>query len=146
MAFCGGLGIDLAALLKSKDVFKNVGTFDEYADKLLTKDEWRKGFAVYENTISGLYEACKPEILGSPIVRSVAVFQFLRGVLDAIIMQKDIDAVALRVGELLDESLVVDDTSGLEDGATTFRIEQSGRTWDLSKINFDKLKADFQED
>ena len=27
------------------------------ADTLLTKDEWRKGFAVYENTISSLYEA-----------------------------------------------------------------------------------------
>jgi hypothetical protein len=33
-------------------------------DGLLTKDEWRKGFAVYENTISGLYEACKREVLG----------------------------------------------------------------------------------
>jgi type I restriction enzyme, R subunit len=78
-----------------------------YADKLLAKDEWRKGFAVYENTITSLYEACKPEILGKPVVRSVAVFQYLRGVLDAIIQQKDIDAVALRVGELLDESLMV---------------------------------------
>jgi type I restriction enzyme R subunit len=67
------------------------------------------------------------------------------GLLDAIIQQKDIDAVALRVGELLDESLVVDDTGGLEKSAAAFRIEQSGKTWDLSKINFDKLKADFQQ-
>jgi type I restriction enzyme R subunit len=144
MIFCGGLGINLAVLLKSKDVFKDVGAFEEYADKLLTKDEWRKGFAVYENTITGLYEACKPEILGSPIVRSVAVFQYLRGVLDAIIMQKDIDAVALRVGELLDESLVVADDSALKDSKPDFRITQSGKTWDLSKINFEKLKEDFK--
>jgi type I restriction enzyme R subunit len=144
MAFCGELGIDLTALFQSKDVFKNLDTFNEYADKLLAKDEWRKGFSVYENTITSLYEACKPEILGKPIVRPVAIFQYLRGVLDAIIQQKDIDAVALRVGELLDESLVVDDTGGLEVSATEFRIEQSGKTWDLSKINFDKLKADFQ--
>jgi type I restriction enzyme R subunit len=101
VAFCSELGIQLTALLKSNDVFKNVSTFDEYADKLLTKDEWRQGFAVYENTITGLYEACKPEILGNTIVRSVAVFQYLRGVLDAIVGQKDIDAVALRVSELL---------------------------------------------
>ena len=100
--FCAGLGLDLAALFESKDVFKNVGTFEDYANTMLTKDEWRKGFAVYENTITGLYEACKPEILGKPVVRSVAVFQYLRGVLDAIIDQTDIDAVALRVGELLD--------------------------------------------
>ena len=145
MAFCDGLGIDLASLLDSKDVFKNVDTFDDYADKLLTKDEWRKGFAVYENTITGLYEACKPEILGRPVVRSVAVFQYLRGVLDAIIEQKDIDAVALRVGELLDESLVVDHGGVPKGTKPEFRITQSGKTWDLSKIDFEKLKEDFQQ-
>jgi type I restriction enzyme R subunit len=145
MVFCAGLGIDLAALFQSKDVFKNVGMFEDYANQMLTKDEWRKGFAVYENTIAGLYEACKPEVLGRPIVRSVAVFQYLRGVLDAIIEQTDIDAVALRVGELLDESLVVDDGGALKDsGKPEFRIKQSGNTWDLSKINFEKLKEDFK--
>src|SRR5207247_1134582 len=52
MSFCVGLGVDLAVLFKSKDVFKNVGAFEDYANTLLTKDEWRKGFAVYENTIT----------------------------------------------------------------------------------------------
>ncbi len=144
MMFCGEKGIDLAVLLNGKDVFKKVNQFEEYADKLLSKDEWRKEFAVYENTITCLYEACKPEILGSPIVRSVAVFQYLRGVLDAIIQQKDIDAVAQRVSELLDESLVVDDGGTLKESKPEFRITQSGKTWDLSKINFDKLKEDFK--
>jgi type I restriction enzyme R subunit len=141
--FCASLGVNLAALFESKDVFKNVGTFEDYANTMLTKDEWRKGFAVYENTITGLYEACKPEILGRPIVRSVAVFQYLRGVLDAIVEQTDIDAVALRVGELLDESLVVDAADALKDQAG-YRIKQSGKTWDLSKIDFEKLKVDFK--
>ena len=144
-AYCSGLGMDLDALLQTKDVFKNVNTFGDYANTLLTKDEWWKGFAVYENTITGLFEACKPEILGNPIVRSVAVFQYLRGVLDAIIEQTDIAAVALRVGELLDESLVVDEGMMREDSAKPeCRIMQSGKTWDLSKINFDKLREDFK--
>jgi type I restriction enzyme R subunit len=143
-AFCAGLGVDLAALFESRDVFKNVANFEDYANKLLTKDEWRKGFAVYENTITGLYEACKPEILGKPIVRTVAVFQYLRGVLDAIIQQTDIDAVALRVGELLDESLVVDDSTVVPDDPRKFGITQSGKSWDLSTINFEKLKEDFR--
>jgi type I restriction enzyme, R subunit len=143
-AFCAGLEIDLSPLLESEDVFKDLAAFDDYANKLLAKDEWRKGFAVYENTITGLYEACKPEILGNPIVRSVAVFQYLRGVLDSIIEQADIDAVALRVGELLDESIVVDDSTidGWE--SRRFSIARSGKTWDLSKIDFDKLKEDFK--
>ncbi|HEV2989162.1 MAG TPA: type I restriction enzyme endonuclease domain-containing protein, partial [Candidatus Angelobacter sp.] len=145
IAFCAEIGIDLGAPLKTKDVFKNVGTFGEYANTLLKKDEWRKGFAVYENTISSLYEASKPEILGKPIVRSVALFQYLRGVVDAVIEQKDIDAVAVKVGELLDESVVVSDDRLPKDGKPEFRITQSGRTLDLSKINFDKLKEDFKQ-
>jgi type I restriction enzyme R subunit len=60
---------------------------------------------------------------------------------DAIIEQKDLDTVAIRVGQLLDESLVVD---GKLDGKPEFRITQSGKTWDLSRINFEKLKEDFK--
>lgn len=71
------------------------------------------------------------------------MFQYLRGVLDAIIEQTDIDAVVIRVGELLDESLVVDQTAGLKDDAVKYRITQSNKTWDLSKIDFEKLKEDF---
>ena len=144
MAFCANIGIDLGALFESRDVFRNVGTFHDFANTMLSHDEWRKGFAVYENTITGLYEACKPEILGRPVVRSVAVFQYLRGVVEAIVEQADIDAVALRVGELLDESLVVDKSGPLQEPAAKFRIIQTGRVWDLSKIDFEKLEEEFQ--
>jgi len=50
----------------------------------------------------------------------------------------------LRVGELLDESLVVDETTGLKDDASNYRITQSGKTWDLSKIDFEKLEEEFK--
>ncbi len=142
--FCCEKEIDLDLLLNGDDVFKNVRQFHHYADTLLSKDEWRKGFAVYENTITSLYEACKPEILGSPLVRTVAVFQYLRGVVDAIVEQKDIDAVGIRVSQLLDESVVVDGTGSVQHPEIEWQITQSGKTWDLSKINFDKLKEDFR--
>jgi type I restriction enzyme, R subunit len=143
-AFCQDKGINLDGLLASKDVFKSLDQFNVHADKLLSNDEWRKTFAVYENTITSLYEACKPEVLGSPVVRSVAVFQYLRGIMDSIIGQTDIDAVSLRIGELLDESLVVDQPVGMRESRELYRITKSGRTWDLSKINFEKLKEEFQ--
>ncbi|HKR61983.1 MAG TPA: type I restriction enzyme endonuclease domain-containing protein, partial [Pyrinomonadaceae bacterium] len=145
IAFCAALEIDLTPLLESADVFKDLAAFNEYANKLLEKDEWRKGFAVYENTITGLYEACRPEIRGNPVVRHVAVFQYLRGVVDSIVEQADIDAVALRVGELLDESIVVDESTVEREDARRFGIKGTGRIWDLSKIDFDKLKQDFKE-
>ena len=144
LAFGTSVGLDLAALLGGRDVFKNVSAFQGYADTLLSKDEWWKGFAVYENAITGLYEACKPEILGRPVVRAVAVFQYLRGVLDAIIEQKDLEAVSIRVGELLDESLVVAETKLVKETGPEFRIARSGKMLDLSRIDFDKLAADFR--
>ncbi|MEI6175810.1 MAG: type I restriction endonuclease subunit R [Verrucomicrobiota bacterium] len=144
IAYCASLGIDLSALFSATDVFKKVATFRDYADKLLTKDEWWKGFAVYENTVTSLYEACKPEILGKPVVRSVAVFQYLRGVLDSIIDQMDIDAVAKRVGDLLDESLVVGGSGKFGEVETEFKISHSSKVLDLGKIDFEKLQEEFK--
>ena len=61
------------------------GQFNGFADTLLANDEQRKSFNVYENTISSLYEACKPEVLGRKLGRVVSAFQYLRGVMDSIV-------------------------------------------------------------
>jgi type I restriction enzyme R subunit len=141
--FCESIGVRIDKLLKTTDVFKNVEQFKQYADLLLTKDEWRKAFAVYENTLSSLYEASKPEILKKPdVVRTVAVFQYLRGVIDAVIEQTDIEAVGKRVGELLDESVVVAKESN--DLTRGYGILKRSRKWDLSRIDFDELRRDFK--
>jgi type I restriction enzyme R subunit len=147
MGFCQEKGIDLNAVLDKKTVFRNIDIFKEYADILLGKDEWRKAFNVYDNTISSLYEACKPEILARQQQPFIFAFQYLRGVIDSIIEQKDIDAVSLKIAELLDESVVVDDTVKFpsKEQQAEYRIIQKGKTWDLSKINFEKLKEEFKQ-
>ena len=143
--FCREQGIELTNVMASQEVFKNIGLFNRFADTLLGSEESRKSFNVYENTITSLYEASKPEILGTPAVRYVALFQYLRGVIDSIIEQADIDTISLRIGELLDESVVVENTQkfGVAQDRAEFQIVQKGKTWDLSKINFDKLREDF---
>lgn len=149
VAFCLTKGILINGLLESQDVFKKLDEFNRYADMLLSKDEWRKGFAVHENTITSLYEACKPEVLGNPVVHKVAVFQYLRGVIDAIIQQQDLDAVSRKISELLDASVVANKSASSSAEAGTaqpaFAIIQRGKTWDLSKIDFEKLKTEFKQ-
>ena len=146
-AFCATKSVHIDKALESDDVFQKVGLFSEWADKLLHKDEWRKNFAVLENTITALYEASKPEILGQPVVWTVAVFQYLRGVIDSVIQQQDIDSAVQKVGDLLDESLVVAGGNLKEEATagTGFKIKQNRKSWDLSKIDFDKLKEDFKK-
>ena len=145
--FCRELNIDLAAVLGGEDVFKHLGLFNDYANTLLGNEEWRKAFNVYENTVTSLYEACKPEILRKGKGRQVAAFQYLRGVIDSIVDQVDIDAVILRIGELLDESVVVDNAEkfAAKEYESEYKIIAKGKVLDLSKIDFDKLKADFPQ-
>ncbi len=146
LAFCRSHSVHLDRIVEKGDIFKQVAAFEEYADLLLAKDELRKTFAVHENAITGLYEACKPEILGRPVVRSVAAFQYLRGVIDAIVQQADTGEVARKIGELLDASVVVDKSRVKEPGAQeTFAITKRGKVWDLSKIDFDQLKKEFRQ-
>jgi type I restriction enzyme R subunit len=147
MTFCLEREVALSEILQSNDTFKKVDQFNQFADTLLANDEWRKTFNVYENTITALYEACKPEILGKDVVRQVAIFQYLRGVIDSIIEQKDVDAVSLRIGKLLDISVVVNSskTPGIQQEDPRYLPIKKGRSWDLSRIDFEKLRQDFKE-
>ncbi len=52
-AFCVGLGIDLRRAFRRARMFSRTSAPSRNTrTSLLTKDEWRKGFAVYENTIT----------------------------------------------------------------------------------------------
>lgn len=143
VTFCQGHNIDLESILATQDTFKNLEQFKQFADTLLQKDEWRKAFVVYDNTITSIYEASKPEILSNPRPL-VFVFQYLRGVIDSIIGQVDIDSVSLKIAELLDQSVVADDQRlRTQEYGAEYKIVQTGKVWDLSQTNFDKLKTEF---
>ncbi|HRF45002.1 MAG TPA: type I restriction endonuclease subunit R [Candidatus Competibacteraceae bacterium] len=146
-AFCASKSIHLDQALESSDVFQKIGLFESWANTLLAKDAYRKTFSVYENTITGLYEASKPEILGQPAVRAVAVFQYLRGVVDSLIQQQDIESTIRKIGELLDESLIVNDAdyAKVRESSASFKIRQQNRYWDLSTIDFDQLQKEFKQ-
>jgi type I restriction enzyme, R subunit len=144
LSFCREHNIDLERILTTQDTFKNLDQFQQFADTLLEKDDRRKAVAVYDNTITALYEACKPEILSHPRPL-VFVFQYLRGIIDSIIDRTNIDDISLRIAELLDESVVADDRGfKAKDYGAEYKIVQTGKVWDLSQINFEKLKTDFK--
>ena len=145
-AFCNTIGIDLQKVFEGVGIFSKVAIFKSFADKLLEKDAHWKEFKVYENTISSLYEACKPEILEGHFRPMIAAFQYLRGVLDSIIGETDIDAVKQKIGDLLDQSIVTSNSAMFQsESRPEFRIVQKGKVLDLSKIDFDKLKEEFKE-
>lgn len=145
--FCKEKKIELNMIIESKDTFNNITLFKEYANILLSLDNWRKSFYVYDNTISSLYEACKPEIYKEAHRPLVAVIQYLRGVIDMYVEQANIDEVSQKIAELLDESVIVDNAEKftLKEHQAEYKIVQSGKVWDLSKLDFEKLKEEFKE-
>jgi type I restriction enzyme R subunit len=147
LTFCTEHGVPLREALDHDDVFTKLGRFNGYADTLLASDELRKSFKVYENTITALYEACKPEVLAQGKGRVVSAFQYLRGVIDTIIEQPDVEAAVQRLGELLDESVVVDNAEAFKAKQfdAEYRIVQRGRSWDLSQVDVVKLREEFKQ-
>ena len=136
-------GMDLEALVERGKTFKSLGGFNQFADTLLSNDEWRRTFNVYENTISSLYEACKPEILGERKRPMVYAFQYLRGVVDGKIDDQDVDSLRQKIGELLDISVVTDGDAFREPLPHSYEIVKRGKQWDLRTIDPDKLKEEF---
>ncbi|MDO8417686.1 MAG: type I restriction endonuclease subunit R [Agitococcus sp.] len=145
LTFCQAHDIDLQAIIASGDTFKSINKFKEYADILLGLDEWRKSFYVYNNTVLSLYEACKPEIFKHRQRPEVAVIQYLRGVVDSYIERVDIDEVSQKIADLLDESVFVDNAEKftVREHSADYHIVQKSKAWNLSTINFDKLREEF---
>lgn len=146
-AFCHSQGVPLHEALERGDVFTKLGQFNAFADTLLASDELRKSFNVYENTITALYEACKPEVLNQGKGLVVSAFQYLRGVIDAIVQQADVDDAVKRLEALMNASVVVDNAEAFtaKQFDAEYKIVQRGKAWDLSKVNVEKLREEFKK-
>lgn len=147
MDFCRAQGVALHETLERGDLFTKLGQFNGFANALLASDELRKSYNVYENTITALYEACKPEVLGQGKGHLVSAFQYLRGVMDAIVQQADASQAIKRLTALLDESVVVDDAEAFtaRQFEAEYQIVQRGKAWDLSKVDVEQLRAEFKQ-
>ena len=144
--YCEGLEINLDEALTADTTFNKVYLFKTWADKLLRKDDYWKEYKVYENTVSSLYEACKPEILEGQFRPMIAVIQYLRGVVESIISQTDINEIKQKIDDLLDQSIVTSDGAmSAAEIKPEYQIVKKGKTLDLSKIDFDKLKVEFKQ-
>jgi type I restriction enzyme R subunit len=145
VSFCKSLGIDLGLIAKSKQIFEKLEYFEEFADIILQKDDWKKQFRVYDNTIQALYEACKPEIIYDKTQRpGISIFHYLRDIIDRKMDRGNLDKAKKRISELLDESVTTQNWGHLAEGSPEYGIQQY-KTVDLSKLDFEKLRETFSK-
>ncbi|QCE42393.1 type I restriction endonuclease subunit R [Psychroserpens sp. NJDZ02] len=143
--YCKGLGADIDAILNlGERGFKEVELFQEYANIILEKDEYKKQLSLFVNTIVSLYDSAKPEIYGFPKIKKARdVFEYLRKVVDRHVDQDEaIERAKKNLNTLLDTSVV--GKGDLQDQTHDYIIDNSKQI-DLSKLDFNKLRAEFPE-
>jgi type I restriction enzyme R subunit len=139
------LGADIDAILDlGEKGFKEVELFQEYANLILEKDEYKKQLSLFVNTIVGLYDSAKPEIYGFPKIKKARdVFEYLRKVVDRHVDQDEaVERAKKELDNLLDSSVV--GKGDLQENPYEYNIVNTKQI-DLSKLDFNKLRAEFPE-
>ncbi|MGI8584354.1 MAG: type I restriction endonuclease subunit R, partial [Chitinophagaceae bacterium] len=148
--YCKSIGVDLNKIAQSDMVFSKLSLFDEFADTILSNDDQKKQFIVYDNTIDALYDACKPEILTRrkdfPLA---AIIHYLREVIDGRVDRGNLDSAKRRISQLLDESIVADEvfteSSGIAAEESPHYLIKAWKQIDLSKLDIEKLREEYKE-
>ncbi|GAB6193578.1 type I restriction endonuclease subunit R [Desulfocastanea catecholica] len=150
-AFCRELGADIDTILGiGEKGFKEIELFEDYANTLLERKEYKNQLGLYVNTISSLYDSAKPEIYENPEIKKARdVFEYLRKIVDR---SGDQDEQVERAKEQLDALL---DSSVLGKGDLLKTTEKSpnyrkytlsnGSLIDLGRLNFEQLRQEFKE-
>lgn len=142
--YCKALGADIDAIINlGEKGFKEIELFQEYANILLEKDEYKKQLGLFVNTIVGLYDSAKPEIYSYPAIKKAKeVLEYLKKVVDR---QVDKDEAIERAKKKLDallDSSVVGRGDLLEEPRVAYIIDSSKQI-DLSKLDFAQLREEF---
>ncbi len=143
VAFMNSHQLQIQEIIESREIFKNLSQFKEFADALSKTEELKKEFAVYQTAITSFYEACKPDILTEELLResdykgkfkrSKEVFEYLRKIINRQVEAAgNYDSAQDKADILIDESIV----------SAGYRIE-SLKEISLSQIDFEKLKQRF---
>ncbi|MBZ0182365.1 MAG: type I restriction endonuclease subunit R [Melioribacteraceae bacterium] len=143
-SFFDKLEIDYNSVIDQNETFRQISAFAHFADIILRNDETRKEFFIYENTLSNLYHACKPEIIGDFSRPIIPFANYLRDIIDSVINLQSIEYVKQKISDLLDESVSTDEDN-VNEPVVGYKIVQKGKQWDLSKVNFETLKKEFKD-
>ena len=134
-AYCTGMGVDLETIRKT-EAFRRVAALDDAADRLIVNDEAKRKFMALANRVTALYKAILPDPKANEFTAQCKLIQVLGEKIRSLMPVPDIVAVLGRIEDLLDRS-VAPQGYILPHG--------SGVPYDLSKIDFDKLRKQFEK-
>lgn len=134
-ALCTELGVDIEALLAAAE-FRFVKLFGDAVAAVLINDQTKDRFLAAANKVNRYYKAILPDKAAGEFSRVVTLFDNLAFKVRSPDRPVDISGILGKIEIILDESIKA---NGYEIGAVS-----GDRLIDLSKLDFGKLKAEFE--
>ena len=139
--FLKSLSVDLDAIIAGDDTFDKMEELRKAYNIIVANDDDKEKFKVLSNTLMNLYDASKPEVfeLGwhnekfSPIA-------YLHGLLYNQIDDEKIKRARLRMGQVLDNSIISQKAEDNDEGY----VIHGTKVIDLSKIDVDQLRTEIK--
>jgi len=132
-AFCTERGVEIEPILSS-DGFQRIALMDDAVEKIIVNDELKSRYLALAGEVDRLFKAILPDTRAGEFTPRRKVFTVLAEKIRALTPEADISEVMGALEELLDESVT----------ARPYAIRESGVFYDLSKIDFEALKQQFE--
>ena len=140
-AFCAERGIAKEAI-KAASGFERIRLMDDAVEALIEAEETKKTYLQMAALVARIFKAILPDPIGQELAPDVVLFAILAEKIKALTPLPDISEVMGEVEKLLDESIA---TEGYIIRAAEAPEDQRDPIIDLSQIDFDKLRAKFQQ-
>jgi type I restriction enzyme R subunit len=132
-AFCTERGVDLGPILRSEG-FERIALMDDAVEKIVVNDELQTRYLDLAGDVDRLFRAILPDTRAGEFAPQRRVFVVLAEKIRALAPEVDISGVMGQVEELLDDSV----------SSRGYVIHEPGRPYDLSKIDFEALRKQFE--
>lgn len=140
-SFLKSISVDLDSILSGDDTFDKLEELRKAFDIIIANDDNKEKFKVLSNTLMNLHDASKPEIFElrwhnekfGPIA-------YLHGLLHQQIDDEKIQRARLRMGHVLDSSIISATATDNDEGC----VIHGTQVIDLSKIDVDELKKEIK--
>jgi type I restriction enzyme R subunit len=132
-AFCAERGVDLGPILRSEG-FERIALMDDAVEKIVVNDELQTRYLDLAGDVDRLFHAILPDTRAGEFVAKCRAFVVLADKIRALAPPVDISGVKGQVEGLLDDSV----------SARGYVIQDGRGTYDLSKIDFEALREQFE--
>ncbi len=132
--YCAKHGIDLDAIGADDNPFTRIGRIENAVDALLVNDDTRNAYLLLANQVDRLFKAVLPDDRANQFVAPRAAVKVIADTIRRDMAPPDISGVMVEIEDLLDRSIA------------GFAIKETAEEpFDLSRIDFDALKKQFEQ-